>query len=115
MGLVQSHLNNRKNNKIKELETLNSTIEFLGHHKKICEQEIEKKTKCKENLDLKIHKCKTEYGKYANLDCKICFDNLIEIILIPCGHCYCEKCTTNMTHCYICQQQIINKYKIYKN
>ena len=77
MGLVQSHLNNRKNNKIKELETLNKTIEFLGHHKKICEQEIDKKKKYKENLDLKIHKCKTEYGKYANLDCKICFDNFM--------------------------------------
>ena len=43
MGLVQSHLNKIKKNKIDEIETLNKSIEFLGIHEKMCNQQIEEK------------------------------------------------------------------------
>ena len=115
MGLVQSHLNKKKDKAIEEIDTLNKSIEFLGHHKKMCGLDIDNRIKRKEKLDNEIVKCKHEYGKYVSLDCKICFDSLIETILVPCGHCYCNNCSNNMDTCYICQQQIVSKYKIYKN
>ena len=114
MGLVQSHLNKKKNKAIEEIGTLNKSIEFLGHHKKMCDLDIDNRIKRKEKLDNEIVKCKHEYGKYVSLDCKICFDSLIETILVPCGHCYCNNCSNNMDTCYICQK-IVSKYKIYKN
>ena len=78
-------------------------------------QDVENKNTSKQKLEVEIEKCKARYCKYVSLDCKICFDNLIETILIPCGHCYCNNCSNNMTKCYICQQNIMTKYKIYKS
>lgn len=114
MGIVQSHLKKKKDEKIKEIETLNKSIEFLGIHQKLCNQQIEEKQEEKEKIDLQIYNKKEKYNKLS-LECKICFDSLIEEILIPCGHCYCSKCAKNMTYCYICQQNIEKKYRIYKN
>ena len=114
MGLVQSHLNKIKKNKIDEIETLNKSIEFLGIHEKMCNQQIEEKQIEKEKINKEIKVKKEKYNKLS-LECKICFDNLIEEIQIPCGHCYCSNCSKNMTNCYICQQNIEKKYKIFKN
>tara|TARA_B110000114_G_C14850200_1_gene300395 strand:+ start:491 stop:634 length:144 start_codon:yes stop_codon:yes gene_type:complete len=47
MGIVQSHLKKKKDEKIKEIETLNKSIEFLGIHQKLCNQQIEEKQKKK--------------------------------------------------------------------
>ena len=115
MGLIHSTLRKKRQNTIDELDTLNKTVETLKHYEKICNQDIENKRRLKKNIENEIEKCKNEYTKYLNLDCKICFDNLIEVILLPCGHCYCVNCSNNMTKCYICQQNIQTKHKIYKN
>ena len=115
MGIVQSTLRKKRDKQIQEIETLNKSIEFLGHHKKLVDREIDTKKGLVNRLENKIDKCKSEYSKYTSLDCKICFDNLIDIIMVPCGHCYCSKCSNDMSTCYICQQPIQMKYKIYKD
>ncbi len=115
MGIVQSTLRKKREKQIKEIDTLNKSIEFLGHHKKLVDKEIDFRKDKISRLENKLEKCKSEYSKYNNLDCKICFDNLIELIMIPCGHCYCSSCSNNMQNCYICQQPIHQKYKIYKD
>lgn len=115
MGLIQSTLRRKRQKTIDELDTLNNSLESLKHFEKKCNQDIENKRRVKKKIENEIKKCTTEYSKYSSLDCKICFDNLIEVILLPCGHCYCHNCSNNMTKCYICQQEIKSKHKIYKN
>ena len=115
MGIVQSTLRKKREKQIQEIDTLNKSIEFLGHHQKLVDKEIDSKKERVIRLENKIDECKSEYSKYISFDCKICFDNLIETILVPCGHCYCTNCSNNMQHCYICQQPIHMKYKIYKD
>ena len=39
--------------------------------------------------------------------CKVCMDSCIEIVYIPCYHmCVCSKCTTQISNCPICRDEI---------
>ena len=48
-------------------------------------------------------------------ECKICMDELNKIMLVPCGHCFCLKCSKNLTECPICRSQIQSINNIYFN
>lgn len=66
-------------------------------------------------LDELIHKYEVkiilnEKKLNSNNECKICFENKIDVCLIPCGHAFCKKCITS-DKCYICNQ-IIEKKQI---
>jgi len=124
MGIVQSTLNKRKNNKIKELETLNTTIENL----KLFQSELESKNtnlqnentillenlnNFKYNSEEVINKIK-KYGKILNtLECSICMDNVCDNILLPCGHLFCSTCLDQFKQCPTCRIHILSKRKLY--
>jgi len=47
--------------------------------------------------------------------CKICVDQSMDCVLVPCGHlCICMQCAIQVTQCPICRSQILNRQKIYK-
>lgn len=124
MGIVQSTLNKRKNNKIKELETLNTTIENL----KLFQTELKTKNtdlqnentillenlnNFKYNSEEVINKIK-KYGEILNtLECSICMDNVCDNILLPCGHLFCSTCLDQFKQCPTCRIHILSKRKLY--
>ena len=113
MGIVNSTLKKKKQEKINELDILNNSIQHLKHYEKKNNQEINKMISQKEKIKDELEKFKSIYLKHISMECKICFDNVIDTIIIPCGHCYCRNCSNNMSKCYICQQNIQEKYKIF--
>ena len=126
MGNEMSYLKNAKLRKIKNLETLNQSIANLHLLQKEEEKQIvilEKKKKfiqdeiMKTNLELEtIREQKKEVLETIKLfECKICMDELNKIMLVPCGHCFCLKCSKNLTECPICRSQIQSINNIYFN
>ena len=69
---------------------------------------IEKK-KQEEYLLNKEQELKSKY------ECNICMENSKNVVLVPCGHSFCEKCSNNIDNniCYICRTKINFKQKIY--
>ena len=45
-------------------------------------------------------------------NCPICFDNNINICLVPCGHTFCSECDIRFK-CAICRTNILSKQKLY--
>lgn len=46
--------------------------------------------------------------------CKVCMDNDINIVFIPCGHlATCQKCSESLLKCPICCASIVQKIKAY--
>jgi len=43
-----------------------------------------------------------------NVTCKICLNNKINIVCIPCGHCFCSECNTQTRNnlCAVCREPI---------
>lgn len=47
--------------------------------------------------------------------CKICFINELECVFYDCGHMMCcIKCSSDLTHCPICRNEIIQSIKVFK-
>ena len=46
-------------------------------------------------------------------ECNICMENPKNTVLIPCGHVLCSGCSTNISTCPFCRQNIAQIYKIY--
>jgi len=44
--------------------------------------------------------------------CPVCFDNVIDTCLVPCGHTFCGECDIRFK-CAICRTNILSKQKIY--
>lgn len=74
------------------------------------------------NLERQIVIKKKDFNTYlsdlnskltSKYECSICFDNPKEIVLVPCGHSFCEQCFVNSDTCYICRTVTIHKQKIY--
>jgi len=74
------------------------------------------------NLERQIVIKKKDFNNYlsdlnskltSKYECSICFDNAKEIVLVPCGHSFCERCFVNSDTCYICRTVTIHKQKIY--
>ena len=126
MGTEQSYLKKNKLRKIKNLEILNQSISNL----KLLQKEEEKQIHILENKKVKIQeaikKTKIELDDIREekkevletiklFECKICMDELNKIMLVPCGHCFCLKCSTNLKECPICRTQIQSINNIYFN
>jgi len=47
--------------------------------------------------------------------CKICFENQVDTVILPCGHCCCcEECLLGMQDCPICRRPVERLIKIFK-
>jgi hypothetical protein len=48
--------------------------------------------------------------------CMVCFTNHISIAFVPCGHTFCEDCTSRVSRgftCFVCRQTITQQQKLY--
>ena len=45
--------------------------------------------------------------------CDICYDRKKDVALVPCGHCYCNRCVTNVQICAICRSSIESYLKLH--
>ena len=46
--------------------------------------------------------------------CSICFEGLVSIVSVPCGHTFCNSCGgKQVTNCYICRVPVRERVKIY--
>lgn len=54
-------------------------------------------------------------NKFIKGNCTICYENEVNICLVPCGHSFCKKCTnkSNTNKCYICNQRYTSKNKLF--
>ena len=93
--------------------------EFLSKNRKYIYTELkeEKKEELKTLSDLvkkenaKLIICKKKQSNI--LECPICFSNNINMCFVPCGHTFCSKCVKDITQCYLCNQEIFLKQKIF--
>ena len=46
-------------------------------------------------------------------ECSICLEKPKRVVNVPCGHCFCEECSREATHCYNCRALITHKQIIY--
>ena len=46
-------------------------------------------------------------------ECSICLERPKKVVNVPCGHCFCQKCSREATHCYNCRALITHKQVIY--
>ena len=48
--------------------------------------------------------------------CKICMDNEVGVVFLPCGHLMsCVNCTRKLKKCAVCRQFIHKKQKTYRS
>ena len=75
-----------------------------------------------ENLDYAIKNKKMELlmknkkrreDKKEFNECSICLERPKCIVNVPCGHCFCEECSKDASHCYNCRAIISHKQKIF--
>jgi hypothetical protein len=45
--------------------------------------------------------------------CPVCISNQVDSFIDPCGHCLCNKCLKNATHCYFCRARISRVVKLF--
>ena len=58
----------------------------------------------------------TEAMELESFKCKICFNETMNVLYLPCLHLYVgENCAKNDSSCSICRQEIKAKLKIYLN
>jgi len=124
MGIVQSTLNSKKNKTIKELETVNNSIENLKlFHNELKDKnkELQKENsilldnikKFKINSEELISKIKKHGNIICALECSICMDNISDNILLPCGHLFCSNCLNQLKECPTCRIHILSKRRLY--
>ena len=46
-------------------------------------------------------------------ECSICLERPKKVVNVPCGHCFCQECSREATHCYNCRTLITHKQVIY--
>ncbi|KAJ8656879.1 hypothetical protein O0I10_007476 [Lichtheimia ornata] len=110
--------------KIKDLVKLDNAMELLWDNTcDIAEEEISNVRKAKQceiminklkrDLVDRMEQLKLQIAKKEDLDertslrdfkCRVCFQENIEVALVPCFHCsYCRPCAEKLTECAICR------------
>ena len=54
-----------------------------------------------------------EKNSVNKMECSICMNHDINVCCVPCGHSFCHKCIKTTETCFICQQPVFMKQKIY--
>lgn len=99
--------------KIRQTSKGYSTVEDLIHDlsNKVCDNDSDMLQEAQSEDPLK----KLEKLQREKL-CKVCMDNDISIVFIPCGHLVtCKKCSDSVEKCPICCADIIQKIKTYSS
>jgi len=113
-----SWFRSRRENSYK-IDTVDNDIpimEFIKHNKTALYNVLKKKQT--ENLLALDYTIKTLESRKIIMakkmnECPICFDNNVDTCMVPCGHTFCHGCVETATKCYLCNQEIFIKQKIY--
>ena len=55
-----------------------------------------------------------ESANDGNFQCEICYENGRQTVLSPCGHCTCYNCSTAISLCPFCRQDIGQKIRVFR-
>lgn len=116
---TEKFLYNRfKQKYVKELENLkyaidNTSIKLLNETKKL--EDLCNET---QNLSGYLENVKEEFlekcRKNSNTICCICMENIVNLVLVPCGHVMCSNCFKSYNiECYKCRNRIVSCQKVY--
>ena len=122
------YLLNRKigndGNKILECICLKKSFEFkndspssgsiISFYRKYKSNIVYEKNKDDYENELKNIKFKNDsegYGTEGNI-CPICYENVRDVLSLPCKHLFCSFCINKLEKCPICRECILMKYKI---
>lgn len=110
-----------KNEQLKELQSINYAIDTLKTNYSIERRNIEKLFAIKENIHKYLENTKTQYLKKLEKDvnpelqCQICYENRLDIVLNPCGHMFCHNCFKDNDKCFVCRKDVNNIIKVFKS
>ena len=110
-----------KNDQLKELEYINYAIQTVKTNYSIERKNIDKLFAIKENIHKYLENSKKQYlenlKKEVNpeLQCQICYENRLDIVLNPCGHMFCHKCFKDNSKCFVCRKDVTNVIKVFKS
>ena len=121
MGLVNSHLKNKRQNLINQVDTLNQSLEFLEKLENRKTKDISSLENSKnkiidgiEKMETIINKRKKEYQKTKDtMECNICMERKINCVLVPCGHIYCSDCVVSSNICPHCRTPYTDIQKLF--
>lgn len=65
------------------------------------------------NMELLLKTKEYRDDKRELNECSICLERPKKVVNVPCGHCFCEECSKEATHCYNCRALITHKQVIY--
>jgi hypothetical protein len=121
MGLVNSHLQRKREVLIHQVDTINQSIEFLekleARKTKDIKELEQNKTQIMngiERMDTIVKQRKKEYIKTKDvMECSICMENKVNCVLIPCGHMYCSGCIMTDGICPHCREPFDKVQRLY--
>jgi len=88
-----------------------SIISFYRKYKSNIIYEKNKDDYEKEFKNIQFQNDSEGYGKDGNI-CPICYENIRNVLSLPCKHLFCSFCINKMDKCPICRECILMKYNI---
>ena len=96
-------LKHNQDSQLQYLAMITEKIEKLKHRKKL------------KMMKMPLEESKKQVESNREVKCIVCFENLLELAFLPCGHvCTCQKCGLElMNECPICRKKIFSSMKIF--
>ncbi len=110
-----------KNEQLKQIEHINYAIQTIKTNYSIERKNIEKLYEIKENIHKYLENEREQYLEKLKKDinpelqCQICYENRLDIVLNPCGHMFCHKCFKDSSNCFVCRKDVSNIIKVFKS
>jgi hypothetical protein len=109
-----------KHKELTDLKDINYAIENLRTTYIIEKQKLNKLVSTKDNIHKYLESVKNNYIKQLEhdinpeLQCQICYDNRLNIVLNPCGHMFCNNCfSSDKNTCFNCRVPVISVINVY--
>lgn len=85
---------------------------------KTTKKSVEKKLQNGESSKQKVEDSNISSDSGANeinskTTCKVCYDEDVDIALVPCGHTVCKNCFTALDKCHVCRKPIEGYVRLY--
>ena len=109
-----------KNKELTELRDINFAIENLRTTYIVERKNIDKLLHVKDNIHNYLKNVKNEYVSKLEKDinpelqCQICFENRLDIVLNPCGHMFCLKCFKDNKIFFNFRKEVTSIIKVYR-